>query len=407
MIDIIFVSPVLEFPPAGGPQLKINNTIKVLSEITNLHLFNRDRSLTSKEYKISSDYYINKAYKYFDLINLPNGKKKRRMKKLFIKLSLICMNIFAISHALKIVNYAKKNKIKLFWIGYGNLSFGLIFYLKILYPKSRIVYDTDSVWSRYIKREIPYAKKIRKIILFLRGNLKSLEEIFLTKYCDITTAVSDTDADYYKKFVHDKTKVKVLSNVIDLDSYKKKYIKSKIKNENPSIYLAGSFGHENSPMDQAALWMMREILPLVWEKISNAQFYLVGRNSENCFKEYSKNKNIITTGKVESVLPYLMYSDLSVVPLKFESGTRFKILESGACNIPVVSTTLGAEGLNVTNNKDILIADDPQDFANNIINLISNKEKAIFIANNCRRIIEKKYCLNTLRKQAKNIIESL
>ena len=133
-----------------------------------------------------------------------------------------------------------------------------------------------------------------------------------------------------------------------MDSYNIQNIKSKIKDECPSIYLAGSFGHINSPMDQAALWMIEEIMPLVWKEISNAKLYIVGKNSEKCFNKFSKNKNITTTGKVESVLPYLMFSNVSVVPLKFESGTRFKILESAACNIPVVSTTLGAEGLNLT-----------------------------------------------------------
>ncbi len=407
MKDIIFVSPVLEYPPAGGPQLRINNTLKVLTEITKVHLFNRDRSLTPEEYKISSNYYSNKAYKYFDLINLPPKRNLRKIKKLFIKFSLLCINIFAIRQALKLVNYAKKRKINIFWIGYGNISFGLIFYLKIIYPNCKIIYDTDSVWSRYILREIPYTGKIRSLILKIRGNIKNLEENFLTNYCHTTTAVSEVDAEYYRTFVKDKTKIKILSNVIDLNSYAFKNIKSKIENKYPSIYLAGSFGHKNSPMDKAALWMIEEIMPLVWREISNVKFYIVGRNSETFLKKSTKHKNIITTGKVESVLPYLMYSDLSVVPLKFESGTRFKILESAACNIPVVSTTLGAEGLNLIPNKDILIADNTREFADNIIKLIKNKKKANFIAQNCREIIEKYYSLNVVKKQAKEILESL
>ena len=83
MRDIIFVSPVLEYPPAGGPQLKINNTLKVLTKLTNVHLFNRDRSLTAEEYKITSKYYSKKAYKYFDLIKLPPKGKLRKIKKFF------------------------------------------------------------------------------------------------------------------------------------------------------------------------------------------------------------------------------------------------------------------------------------------------------------------------------------
>ena len=110
---------------------------------------------------------------------------------------------------------------------------------------------------------------------------------------------------------------------------------------------------------------------------------------------------------MDSVLPYLMHSNVSVVPLKFESGTRFKILEAAACNIPVVSTSLGAEGLNLAHNKEIIIADNAEQFADSIIELLLNKSKAKYISSNSRKIIEKYYSLNYLEREAKAILCAL
>jgi len=407
MKDIIFVSQVLEYPPTGGPQLRIDNTIKVLKRLTNIHLFNRDRSLSPNEYRRSSKYYKKNSYNYIDLIKLHSKSKNQKFKKLQIKVSLLFFNIFAIKHALIITRYARKKRINLIWVGFGNLSFGLILFIKILYPQCKVIYDTDSVWSRYILREIPYAKFQRKLFLYLTGNLKRFEEFLLTNLCDITTAVSSVDAKYYEKLIHNKAKIKVFSNVIDLNSYQINLPESKIEPIKPAIFLAGSFGHINSPMDKAAKWMIEEVLPLILKKLKNVKLYLIGRNADRSFRNHLNNKNISIEGKVDSVLPYLMHSNVSVVPLKFESGTRFKILEAAACNIPVVSTSLGAEGLKLSHNKEIMISDTPQQFADSIIDIILNKDKADYISSNSRKIIEKYYSLNYLEIEAKNILNSI
>jgi glycosyltransferase involved in cell wall biosynthesis len=112
-------------------------------------------------------------------------------------------------------------------------------------------------------------------------------------------------------------------------------------------------------------------------------------------------------GKVDSVLPYLCNTDVAIVPLRFESGTRFKILEAGACKKPVVSTTLGAEGLPVTNNHDIIIADDEKDFAKGIIKIIEDKHYAEIIAGNLYKLIREKYTIENLENEMSVIISEL
>ena len=99
--------------------------------------------------------------------------------------------------------------------------------------------------------------------------------------------------------------------------------------------------------------------------------------------------------------------DVALVPLKFESGTRFKILEAGACGIPIVSTTLGAEGIPLTNGKNILIADNSKSFAKSVIRLLSDRDFAKQISHDCRNFILKNYTIDVLSAEAESILMSL
>lgn len=113
---------------------------------------------------------------------------------------------------------------------------------------------------------------------------------------------------------------------------------------------------------------------------------------------------ITIAGELPSVLPYLRHADVALVPLRFESGTRFKILEAGVCGIPVVSTTLGAEGLFVTDGKDISIADEPESFADSIISIITNHDLASELAKNLRVLVHEKYSIASLAREGRFIL---
>jgi glycosyltransferase involved in cell wall biosynthesis len=96
-----------------------------------------------------------------------------------------------------------------------------------------------------------------------------------------------------------------------------------------------------------------------------------------------------------------------LVPLHFESGTRFKILEAGACGIPLVSTTLGAEGIPVVDGRDILLADEPAKFASAILRLLDDKSLAARLAANCRQLVQQQFSVARLSENAREILAFL
>ncbi len=422
MKKILFTTPVLEYPSAGGPQLRIKNSIKALNKVSELYVLSRLNRLSigglkaEKFYKNISHYFnylpgckenaierllnyrvkINNKYIRY-LVNLPLKILSRIFRVLLIKKREGDISF--------IINFVKNKNIDIIWFGYGNTSYELMKGLKNNLPGVKMVCDTDSVWSRFILRELEMVKDPeRHKRIEAKGRKKEEEEKQWVKFCDITTAVSEVDAEYYRSIANDHDRIKIFSNVIDVDNYKN-IPPPPSGFKKPCIYLAGSFWPKSS-MDQAARWVINKILPIVKKQIPDIYFYIVGRNSKETLNDIN-DQSISITGKLPSVLPYLCNSDVSIVPLWFESGTRFKILEAGACKIPVVSTTLGAEGLPVINRKDILIADNPDEFANAVVRLIRNRKVADRLAENLNRLVQSKFNIESLVKEAQNILDYL
>lgn len=398
---ILFTSPIMEHPASGGPQLRIENSIKALSQISELDIINRDPLATS----ITNDFFQKYAVEYHFLANSVN---KGFLGKLIFWASKVINRFYSIrtvTHADFLIQHIDRRKIDILWFGYGNISYSLIKRIKSLRPELKVVCDTDSVWSRFVLRELPYVKGIRKFKIQISGQRKRIEEKAWVNLCDVTTAVSEIDAQYYRDLAEDKSKIHIFSNVIDVQSYLFSP-PPPVGFKTPSIYLAGSFGHYNSPMDMAARWILEEILPLVLNKFPNLHFYIVGRNSELGFG-HMNGPNVTVTGRLDSVLPYLCNADIAIVPLKFESGTRFKILEAGACKVPIVSTKLGAEGIPVVNGEHILIADEPSAFADAIVRLLEDEFLANKLARNCQNLVKEKYSVEAMSLEAKKIIDYL
>ncbi|MBI1353788.1 MAG: glycosyltransferase [Acidobacteria bacterium] len=117
----------------------------------------------------------------------------------------------------------------------------------------------------------------------------------------------------------------------------------------------------------------KEIWPLIVERRPETTLAIVGRRPSNAIVELSRlDSRIVVTGTVDDVRPYLWGSQVSIVPLRVGGGTRLKIYESMAAGLACVSTTIGAEGLEIHPPHDIRIADEPEDFARQCLELLDD-----------------------------------
>jgi glycosyltransferase involved in cell wall biosynthesis len=124
---------------------------------------------------------------------------------------------------------------------------------------------------------------------------------------------------------------------------------------------------------------VREILPLIRKRRPGCTFAIVGRTPPPEIAAMA-GEGIQVTGTVADVRPYLWGAGVAVVPLRIGGGTRLKIYEAMAAGTPVVSTTIGAEGLEVHPPEDIRIADTPQEFADRCLELLDSEDESAHVA---------------------------
>ena len=136
-----------------------------------------------------------------------------------------------------------------------------------------------------------------------------------------------------------------------------------------SVVFVGSMDWE--PNVDGMLWFCREVWPRVLAQHPDAHLSIVGRNPPSAI-ESLRSAQIDVTGRVDTVIPYLTRAQAIIVPLLAGGGTRLKIYEAMAAGRAVVSTSIGAEGLDVEHGRDIVLADNPVDFAASVSELLTD-----------------------------------
>lgn len=145
-------------------------------------------------------------------------------------------------------------------------------------------------------------------------------------------------------------------------------------------------------------WFLDEVFPKVLEKVPDATITIVGKNPPQSISSRA-NENIIVTGFVEDTRPYIEKSAVYVVPLRMGGGTRLKIMEALAVKIPIVTTSIGCEGIDVVNGQSILIADDPDEFADRVLELFANPNRAAGITDRGFELVKSKYRWESIGRQ--------
>jgi len=141
----------------------------------------------------------------------------------------------------------------------------------------------------------------------------------------------------------------------------------------------------------AVEYFVNEVFPLAKESRPDLKFVVVGRKPPSHIRDLGKLDGVTITGTVDDVRPFLASAALYVVPLRIGGGSRLKILEAMAMQKPVLSTTVGAEGLNLSPGENIFIRDEPAEFAEAIIQYMDDKETSNRISQQGRKLVERHY----------------
>ena len=405
-IKVLFFAPILEYPPAGGPQLSVVNAVKVLNRISELHIVTtvpQDRMGSAE----AVEFFRRHCH---TLIHSPTSRWASRYQvvdKLLRRSRRLLAPVLAWFDVRCMLQHARREGIKIFWVDRVlEHAYAVFRMLRRKRREAAVVGDTEAVYSLFLLRELPMVKNpLRWLVIWLRGKKTQMEEKSLVVKADAVTAVSEIDAEFFRRLGGEPGKVMRFSNVVDLEDYRDT-VPPSTQLRKPCALLLGSFGHVNSPMDRAARWVAEDIMPIVWQAVPEAHLYIIGRNSHVTQAELN-GERITVVGQVPSVLSYLQQAALTLVPLRFESGTRFKIVESGAAAVACVSTSLGAEGLDVTDGENILIADETESFATAMISVLSSPELQQKLGSNLHELVRQNYSLEKQTQEGRLILGHL
>jgi polysaccharide biosynthesis protein PslH len=228
--------------------------------------------------------------------------------------------------------------------------------------------QATSIWRRF-RYGLTWYKFRRYLAILLRSSAAC-------------TVVSEAEKRLVIQNVGCEPPIHVIPNCISMSDY---LGINKSPQPNTLIY-TGSFRY--SANYEAMVWFVSEILPLIQAEIPDVKLTITGDHANLALPV---SDSVSLTGFVEDIRPLIAASAVSIAPIRVGGGTRLKILEAMALRTPVVSTAKGAEGLDVTDEQDILIADSPDKYAKSVCRLLREPELGNKLADNAYQLVTKKY----------------
>ena len=253
-------------------------------------------------------------------------------------------------------------------------------------PLPKIVLDAHDI-AHEIVRQVAQSKVKLGRRLYASVNWRKLrrDELAAFRSADGVYACSVLDQRRIQADVP-TVRTAVIPNAADVDFYKPR--PTDPSSDGQTLVYFGLLS--TFPNADAVLFFLREIWPIIAVARPHARLKVVGARPSVALQAFA-GARVQITGLVDDIRPHLAAAAAIIVPLRLGSGTRLKILEGLAMGKGIVSTKLGAEGIDVVPNKHLLLADNPTDFASSAIRLLDEPELAVSLGNAGRKLVEDRY----------------
>jgi polysaccharide biosynthesis protein PslH len=238
----------------------------------------------------------------------------------------------------------------------------------------KIIYDAHNIDSN-LCTNAAYKRDVQKA------------ESTLYKTVNAIFTCSENDRCGFLEMNNNKLAVGVIANGVNVGNL----FDEGVKQDEP-VYILFCGALWTSPNSDGLFWFYERVWPKVKKKLPHLKLLIVGSGQLPAkYSSFMEDPSLVFTGTVDDVRPWYNKAAVAIVPILSGSGTRLKILEAMSYGLPVVSTSKGAEGIDYTNNEQIIIAYQEKNFAECLITLLQNKNRRIGIQRSARKLIEKKY----------------
>ena len=244
-----------------------------------------------------------------------------------------------------------------------------------------VVVDTHNLLFDYYARRAEFESS-KLAALTWRREAKLLREVELRVFRAAERAVVCSEVERQRLLEQDASlRVDVVPNGVDCAAV----VPARAQDATSSRELVFVGDLAYGPNQDAAMRFIEDVLPLVQEREPRAVFLAVGKNPPMELAQHGRLRDdVIVTGFVDDVADWINRAELYVVPIRYGSGTRLKVLEAFAFAKPTISTFIGAEGIDYTEGQDILIRDEPRAMADAILELFADPERAANMARAAR-----------------------
>lgn len=283
------------------------------------------------------------------------------------------------------------------WIDF---SYPLAFFSKIKskFPELRIICNAHNIEYLYYERLAEAAvNNLQKEWLYLQATLMKKVEVEGFIQCDDVLVCSEADKVTLQKELPN-LKVSVVPNGVDINYFQPHHVEPNV----PTLLFTGTMTY--APNQDAVNYFISDIFPKVKKELPACVFVVAGSNASMVFSKYEFRTDIKIVDSPADMRLHYNYANLVVVPLRSGSGTRLKILEALAMGKPIISTVLGAEGIDAENGTHLIVTSSETDFANMIIFLLKNRNNANKISSSAIEFVRRNYDWKNITYHLKKIL---
>jgi len=265
------------------------------------------------------------------------------------------------------------------------------------------VLSTHNIESIRFERELRQGGWGRRRVLLLADQwLAGQWEVKAIRAFDGVTTVSEIEQSWVRERAP-RTSVELVPNGVDT-----RYFAFSPPCPSSVITFVGSMDYP--PNIDAVLWLAESVLPEVRRRLPNFTFRVVGSRADPRVLALADRPGVEVLGQVEDIRPHLAQSLALVVPLRSGGGTRLKILQAMAMGRPVISTAVGAEGIELDSERHCLLAETPEEWVNQVLRVQGDYQLATRLALAGRELVEKKYdwsiCLSPLDRLYEQLLSA-
>jgi sugar transferase (PEP-CTERM/EpsH1 system associated) len=390
---ILFLTPRLPYPPTRGGEITVFNFLRVLSRTHEVSLVSFYDSPGELEYRAELERFCRHVAMVRRPAKLAPGVVAR---SLFGRDSYAVARHASAEFAAAVRDAVARNRpdvvqLETFLMGQYLREAGgtpsVLDMHNVTWRMGDRMAEVTSPWLRLPARI--QARRVRR------------DELAVCRAVDLCAPVSETDLVELRREVGDAVRAVVVTPGVDCD------LLAPVSpvDAGPEVLFVGSMGYP--PNVDAAEYFCRDILPRIAESVPGVHLSIVGANPAPPVTRLAVDGRVTVTGFVPDVRPYYARAAAAVVPLRAAGGIRMKILEGMALAVPMVSTAVGAEGLGLVNERELLIADTPDAFAAAVVRLLREPALRSALAAQARDTAVRRFSWEAVGATLTGIYESI